>query len=260
MDGVLALLVEGTDLSLWGFFGLCGISFIGSVIAASLGLGGGLLVLATMTLVLPPTVLIPIHGVVQIGSNGFRAVLMRRDILYRLAPAFIVGTLIGSWIGGHAVFALETWVLQLILGLFVLYATWAPGFHSSNPGPAKFFGCGVAGGFATMFIGGSGPLVAPFVRAASPTRQNFVATHASLMTFQHAFKVVAFGLLGFAFGPYIPLLVGLLAFGACGTWVGRAVLDRLPEKVFRVGLQTVLTVLALRLLYAAATAVWGSAA
>src|SRR5690606_15519176 len=115
------LLVEGTDLSLWGFFGLCGISFLGSVIAAALGLGGGLLVLATMTLVLPPTVLIPIHGVVQIGSNGFRAILMRRELLYHLAPAFIIGTLIGSWIGGYVVFALETWVLQLILGLFVLY-------------------------------------------------------------------------------------------------------------------------------------------
>src|SRR5690606_16693752 len=119
------------------------------------------------------------------------AILMRREILYHLAPAFIIGTLIGSWIGGYVVFALETWVLQLILGLFVLYATCAQGFRSSKPGPAKFFGCGVAGGFDAMFIGGSGPQVAPFVRAAAPTRQTFVATHASLMTFQHAFKVVA---------------------------------------------------------------------
>ena len=78
------------------------------------------------------------------------------------------------------------------------------------------------------------------------------------MTFQHLFKVIAFGMLGFAFGPYIPLLVGLLAFGAFGTYAGRAVLNRLPEKVFRVGLQAILTLLALRLLYAAGTAVWGA--
>ena len=226
---------------------------MGSLITAALGLGGGLLALATMTVVLSPTVLIPLHGIVQIGSNGFRAVLMRREILYRLAPAFIIGTLVGSYIGGHTVFALETWILQIILGLFVLYATWAPKFRSSDPAPAKFFGCGICGGFATMFIGGSGPLVAPFVNAACPTRQQFVATHATLMTFQHLFKVIIFGALGFAFGPYIPLLVGLLLFGALGTYAGRAVLDRLPEKVFRVGLQTILTLLALRLLYAAAT-------
>lgn len=256
MDSVLNFLTEGTDLSFWAFFGLCFVSFFGSFIAAALGLGGGLLVIATMTLVLPPAVLIPIHGIVQIGSNGFRAFLLRREILFRVAPAFIVGTLLGSFIGGNAFFAMETWVLQLVLGLFVLYATWAPGFKSSNPGPAKFFGAGTFAGFATMFIGGSGPLVAPFVNAASPTRQNFVATHASLMTFQHLFKVIIFGILGFAFGPYIPLLVGLLLFGALGTYAGKTVLNRLPEKVFRMALQAILTLLAARLLYAAASTLW----
>ena len=253
MESIVAFLVEGTTLTIAGFSALCGISFIGSFVAASLGLGGGLLVLAAMTLFLPPTVLIPIHAVVQIGSNGFRAFLMRRDILYSVIPAFVIGTLIGSYIGGKTLFALEIWVLQAILGVFVLYATWAPKFKSSNPGPAKFFGCGVFGGFATMFVGGTGPLVAPFVNAACKERQQVVSTHASLMTFQHLFKVILFGVLGFSFGPYIPLLVGLVSFGVCGTIVGKKVLDKLPEKVFRIGLQTILTLLAARLLYAAAT-------
>lgn len=253
MESIVAFLVEGTTLTIAGFSALCGISFIGSFVAASLGLGGGLLVLAAMTLFLPPTVLIPVHAVVQIGSNGFRAFLMRRDILYSVIPAFVIGTLIGSYIGGKTLFALEIWVLQAILGVFVLYATWAPKFKSSNPGPAKFFGCGVFGGFATMFVGGTGPLVAPFVNAACKERQQVVSTHASLMTFQHLFKVILFGVLGFSFGPYIPLLVGLVSFGVCGTIVGKKVLDKLPEKVFRIGLQTILTLLAARLLYAAAT-------
>ena len=147
MTELMAFLTEGTGLTTVGFWLLCGISCVGSFIAASLGLGGGLLVLATMTLFLPPTVLIPIHAIVQIGSNGFRSFLMRRDIVYSLIPAFIFGTLLGSWLGGLTVLALETWVLQAVLGIFVLYATWAPKFRSSNPGPLKFFGCGVFGGF-----------------------------------------------------------------------------------------------------------------
>ncbi|MEK9683186.1 MAG: sulfite exporter TauE/SafE family protein [Rhodospirillaceae bacterium] len=253
MEFITEALTGGTALSLLGFAGLCGVSFVGSFIAAALGLGGGLLVLATMTLVLPPSVLIPIHGIVQVGSNGFRIWLMRKEALYSIAPAFVIGTLVGAWVGGKTVFALETWVLQLILGLFVLYATWAPGFSSSKPGPFKFLGVGIAGGFATMFVGGTGPLVAPFVKAACGNRQQVVSTHALLMTFQHFFKVIAFGVLGFAFGPYIPLLVGLIGFGMVGTWVGRAVLDKLPERVFRIGLNSILTLLALRLLYAAAS-------
>lgn len=253
METIISFLTEGTNLTIAGFAALCGVSFVGSLIAASLGLGGGLLVLATMTLFLSPAVLIPVHAVVQIGSNGFRAFLMRRDILYSVIPAFAIGTLVGSYIGGKTLFALEIWVLEAILGVFILYATWAPKFKSSNPGPVKFFGCGVFGGFATMFVGATGPLAAPFVNAACKERQQVVSTHATLVTFQHSFKVILFGLLGFTFGPYIPLLVGLIGFGMCGTLVGKRVLDKLPEKVFRIGLQTILTLLAARLLYAAAT-------
>ncbi len=253
MDAITQYLTQGTELTLLVFAGLCLLSFIGSLIAAALGLGGGLLVLATMTLVLPPAVLIPIHGVVQIGSNGFRAFIMRQHVKYAIIPAFMVGTLIGAAIGGKMVVSLEVWVLQAVLGFFVLYATWAPKFRSSSPGPLKFFGVGTFGGFATMFVGGTGPLVAPFVNAACGERQEVVATHASLMTFQHLFKVIAFGVLGFAFGPYIPLLVGLLVFGALGTLVGRNILNRLPEHVFRIGLQSILTLLGARLLYEAAT-------
>ena len=260
MDSILDLLTPdlltgGTDLSLRACYGLCGISFVGSFIAAALGLGGGLLVLASMSLVLPPVALIPLHGIVQIGSNGFRALLMFREVVFSLVPAFFVGSLIGAVLGGHTVFALETWVLQLTLGLFVLYATWSPGFRSSKPGPGKFFGVGAFSGFVTMFIGGSGPLVAPFVSAACDQRQNMVATHATLMTVQHSFKVIAFGLLGFAFGPYVPLLIGLLGFGVLGTYSGKLVINRLPEHLFRAILRGILTLLALRLLYAALTTV-----
>jgi uncharacterized protein len=164
-----------------------------------------------------------------------------------------VGSLIGASVGGQAFVALETWVLQTVLGVFVLYASWAPGFRSSKPGPAKFFGLGVVGGFLTMFVGGTGPLVAPFVSAACERRHQMVATHASMMIFQHSFKVIAFAYLGFAFGSYIPLLAGLLAFGVVGTYGGRMVLNRLPEHLFRIVLRGFLTLLALRLLYAAAT-------
>jgi hypothetical protein len=59
LDAIIALLLDGTGLALWSFALLCGVSFLGSFIAAALGLGGGALVLATMALFLPPAVLIP---------------------------------------------------------------------------------------------------------------------------------------------------------------------------------------------------------
>jgi len=254
MEYIVDFILGGTELQLTGFVVLCAVSFLGSMIAASLGLGGGLLVIATMALYLSPAVLIPVHGVVQLGSNLGRTMLMVRHVLMPILPAFIAGTAIGAAVGGQLFVSLPTPVLQIVLALFVIYATWAPKFQALTPGKKTFFAVGTVGAFVTMFVGATGPLVAPFAAAANKDRHGVVATHAMLMTIQHSLKIVAFGFLGFTFGPYIPLLIGLLAFGFAGTWTGRHILNRLPEKAFRVGLKTILTLLALRLLYGAFTA------
>ena len=254
MAELVEFAVAGTGLGPWDLILLCGISFLGSFITAGLGLGGGVLVFATMALFLPPAALIPVHGVVQLGSNLGRAALMMRHVMSPIIPAFLAGTVLGAAVGGQLVVTLPTPLLQAILAAFVLYATWAPKFQASSPGKGTFFGVGALGTFATMFVGATGPLIAPFVAAACKERQQVVATHAILMTIQHGFKILVFGVLGFAFGPYVPLLAGLLAFGFAGTSAGRLVLDRLPERVFRIGLKVILTLIALRLLYGAAGA------
>lgn len=252
MDAFIGLLLDGTGLALWSFLLLCGVSFLGSCIAAALGLGGGALVLATLALFLPPAVLIPVHGTVQLGSNFGRAALMRSHILTGIVPAFLIGTLLGAAIGVQVVIALPIALLQGVLAAFILYSTWAPEFRARAPGRKTFFGVGVLGAFLTMFVGATGPLVAPFTAAASDRRQQVVATHAALMTIQHGLKIVAFGVVGFAFGPYLPLLAGLLGCGFAGTYTGRHLLHRLPERAFRLGLKAILTAIALRLLYGAA--------
>ncbi len=254
MDAFVALLLDGTGLALWSFLLLCGVSFLGSFISAAMGLGGGALVLAAMALFMPPAVLIPVHGMVQLGSNGGRAALMRSHILLEIVPAFLIGTILGAAIGVQLVIALPIAVLQGVLAAFILYSTWAPKFRASNPGRRTFFGLGALVAFVTMFVGATGPLIAPFIAAASGQRQQVVATHAALMTLQHGFKIIAFGAVGFAFGPYLPLLASLLGFGFAGTYAGRHLLNRLPERAFRIGLKAILTAIALRLLYGAINA------
>ena len=147
------------------------------------------------------------------------------------------------------VVGLPFWLLLALVAGFVLYGTWSPGCRSARPGRAVFFAVGAGSSLVTMLVGATGPLIAPFVSAACGERRQGVATHALLMSVQHGIKVLAFGLLGFAFGPYLPLLAGLLAFGLLGTWVGGRLLARLPEDVFRRGLRMILTVLAARLFY-----------
>lgn len=254
MENVTNLLLDGTGLELWSFILLCGVSFAGSFVTTAFGLGGGILNLAAMALFMSPAVLVPLHGVVQLGANCGRAALMYRHALTVLLPVFLIGTIVGATVGGQLVVALPLHILQSILALFILYSVWGPKFQARKPSRKAFFGIGAFGAFTTMFVGATGPLIAPFVIAASKDRQQFVATHAMLMTLQHTLKLITFGLLGFAFGSYIPLLVGLLVFGFAGTYIGKLALNRLPEPVFRVILKTVLTLIAARLLFSAARA------
>ncbi len=254
MESIAELLLGGTGLDLWGFILLCGVSFIGSFTTAALGLGGGILVLATMTLFFPPAVLIPIHGVVQLGSNVGRTALMFRNVFREILPAFLIGTILGAVLGANLVVALPIALLQLVLASFILYATWAPKFQASEPSKLTFFGVGAVGAFVTMFVGATGPLIMPFASAACKERQAVVATHAMLMSIQHSLKLIAFGILGFAFAPYIPLLISLIAFGFIGTFIGKHALNRLPERMFRIAMKAIVTVIAFRLLFDATSA------
>ena len=243
------ILIQETNLSLSGFFVLCGVSFLGSLIAGALGLGGGVLVLATMANLLPPTALVPIHGVVQLGSNLSRAVLSWRQTVISIVIPFLAGSIIGVALGAQFVVALPKHFLQLIIAVFILVSTWAPKLQSTSTGRIKFFFVGVLTTIVTMFVGGTGVLVGSFVAPACPERHQFVSTHSVVMTIQHGLKIVTFALLGFAFGPYIPLLIGLVLFSFLGSYAGKLALKRLPEPIFRIALKATLTVLSLQLLY-----------
>ncbi|PPR79335.1 MAG: hypothetical protein CFH06_00428, partial [Alphaproteobacteria bacterium MarineAlpha3_Bin5] len=68
MEQYLGHLTDLLGMNALEFLILCIVSFLGSFITISLGIGGGVLLLSTMAQILPPTTLIPIHGVVQLGS------------------------------------------------------------------------------------------------------------------------------------------------------------------------------------------------
>ena len=131
------LLLTDTGLELWQFITLCTISLFASFITATFGLGGGMLMLATMALFLTPGALIPVHGMVQLGSNLGRTALMFRYIIKAILPAFLTGAVLGTFIGGQMLVVLPSTILKGILGVFILYAIWVPKFRAHKPQGAE---------------------------------------------------------------------------------------------------------------------------
>ena len=237
-----------SDLTVVSAGGLVALSFFTSALTAAVGIGGGVVLLAVMASFLPPLVVLPVHGIVQLGSNSGRAAVMRAHIHWRIAGYFFLGSIVGVVLAAKVFIALPVGVLQALLGLFVLYAVWAPKLRPSNIPLAGFVPVGALTSFATLFVGGTGPLVSAFFSPEHLGREKLVATHATCMTIQHGLKGIAFGFLGFQFLPWLPVMAAMIASGFIGTLAGRRILQRLPEQLFTKLFRLVLTVLGLRLL------------
>lgn len=221
------------------------ISFLASFITAAFGIGGGALLLAFMAALVPTAALIPVHGVIQLGSNAGRVLILLGSVHRPALTGFVVGSVVGSILGGLIVVELPASVVQIGIGLFVIWTVFsrAPKWLRDMPVLT-----GAISSFLTMFFGATGLFVASYTKSFDLPRHGHVATHAALMTLQHCLKIVVFGVLGFAFGQWIGFIVLMIAAGFAGTVAGRVSLDWIDEKLFRRALNTLLVLISLRLI------------
>lgn len=202
--------------------------------------------LALMGLFVPVAALIPVHGAVQLGSNTGRAWYQRQNARLDIMLPFIAGSLVGALAGAMVVIQLPDAPLKLLLGVFIIIVTWG-----KIPGFDRLGRAGLAIGSAvtalvTMFVGATGPLLSAFFAQLLPDdRKALVATHAAGMTIQHGLKIVVFGLAGFAFAQWLPLVAAMIVSGYLGTVYGSAWLETLPEETFRRWFRIGITLLAL---------------
>ncbi|MAC46630.1 sulfite exporter TauE/SafE family protein [Oceanospirillum beijerinckii] len=225
-----------------------------SLMTASVGIGGGVLLLAVMASILPANVLIPVHGLVQLGSNGNRAFMTRQHIHWPMVLFFSLGALVGALSASQVLVQLPLDVIRLAVAVFILLMVWGPKpkkLQVSGPG-TLIAGCITT--FASMFVGASGPLVAAVVHRSGQEKLATTATFAACMSFQHLLKAMVFGFVGFSFAQWWWPVLLMIASGAVGTWLGLKLLNRLPAELFAQLFKVLVTLLALRLLWQA----WGA--
>lgn len=227
---------------------LIGSSFFTSFLTAAVGIGGGTLLLAVMAQILPAAAIIPVHGVVQLGSNLGRSLLMLAHIHWPLVCVFIAGSLVGALVGGQLVVSLPSTILKPILGVFILYSVWGPTFKTSTLSQSGLALGGAVTTLLTLFVGATGPLVLSLVRTFKLSPAATVATNSICVLMQHGLKIAVFGFLGFAFAPYLTLVAAMITTGFIGTYLGRAVLLKTPPAHFDGALKIILSILAVRLL------------
>ena len=227
-------------------------ALVTAVLSAVAGLGGGIVLLAVIAQFHAPVVAIPIHGGIQLVSNGSRATILRAQIAWGavarasilLFPASLLGVLVATSVPEDAT--------RVVLGVFVLVVTWRPSAlkwrGEQRPSDNVLVGVGAVSGFLNATVGASGPFTSPFFRLFTASHAAFVATAAASQVIAHASKLGAFVTDGFDIVDHLDVMVAGAVAVSLGSLIGTRLLGRLDESQLATILKTVLTALAIRLI------------
>lgn len=229
------------------------VAFSTAVLSAVVGMAGGIVLLSVMLLFYDPLVAIPLHGLVQLVSNGSRTWIQRRHVDWGIAGRYAVLLVPMGFVGLAIAQALPPAVTRVLIGVFVLLATWAPALLLIGTHPERaernrrFFLLGGVVGVLNMTIGATGPLIAPFFLNLGLARQALIGSKAACQGLGHLAKIGVFGVAGFDFVAFAAPLALLCLGVVAGTWVGSRILGRVSEELFTWLYKGVLTAVALRL-------------
>lgn len=220
-----------------------------SCMTAAVGIGGGALLLAAMASLVPISALIPLHGLVQLGSNANRAVMTQKYIDWSMLRFFALGAVLGALLASQVVVQLPLVVIEISVALFILFLVWGTKPQAEEVSSSGQVLSGAFTTFISMFVGATGPLVAGFVHRTGYEKLRITATMAACMTFQHSLKILVFSSVGFAFWQWLPLTLSMILSGAAGTWLGLKLLNRIPAERFQFIFKLIVTLMALKLLW-----------
>lgn len=228
-------------------------AFLTSGLSAVVGMAGGITLLSFMTFFLPFQQIVPIHGVVQLVSNSTRAIVLRKNVMITIFLYFMGGSGIGTFVSTWLVWeVLSPSIPMLMISALIFYSV----FRTSKLPPLKipFWGFAILGlvaGFLGPIIGAVGPLLAPFFLRDDFTKEQIIATKASVQLVGHFFKLPAFMIVGFDYLDHINLIVIMSLMAILGTNVGVTILKKIKDKHFQIVFKSALFISALRLIWKA---------
>lgn len=219
-----------------GLLAVLALSVLGtSFLSGVFGMAGGMVLMGILIAFLPVSAAMVLHGTAQMTSNGWRALLWRRNTDYRIFGRYVLGLLGAALLFTFIGFVPDRAMVLIGLGIIPFLAVLVPARYV--PQASSRFGAEVCGFLNTcmQFIAGvSGPLLDVFFVRSDMDRRSVVATKAACQTFSHLAKLVYFTrVMGGESGVEEVAMGIAVVMAIAGTTLSKFVLEKLTDNQFR---------------------------
>ncbi|OII56930.1 hypothetical protein BIW19_03975 [Pseudomonas putida] len=231
-----------------GLYVLVGVSFLTSLMTAAIGVGGGIGLLAVMPQFLPISAVVPVHGLIQMVSNGSRFAFDYKHAKIEILPRYVIGCLSGAAIGYFFIGHFPEKYLSLILGIFILAITWTKLVASLGFVLKNFAIVGFLQTFLSLFVAVTGLISQPILMRMNINKDQVIVTHAMQMSVLHGLKVAAFVFAGFAFMDYAQLIIIMITASTAGSYLGGFLRNRISQRVGAILLKAGVTFFGLKMI------------
>ncbi len=236
----MVALMSAANLLLLG-----GGAFVASMLAAVAGFGGAAVLLPLLVLIFGVRDAIPILTVAQLIGNLSRVWFNRRELELPVVAWFALGGVPAALIGGFLFASAPLGLLARLLGIFligvVVYRHIGKGGAARLPLRA-FPILGAVFSFLSALLGSVGPIMIPFFLAYGLVKGALIGTEALATVVMHITKLVAYRSTAILTSHSIAVGLALGSIMILGSFVGKKILDRLPERLFLLLIEATLLV------------------
>jgi uncharacterized membrane protein YfcA len=211
-------------------------ALVTSFISGILGMAGGMILMGILLAVMPLPVAMMLHGITQLASNGWRALMWRREVDWRVFRGYLYGTIVTTIFFVLVKLVVSKPIALIAMGLTPFITLALPEkLHLNVERRGHATACGIICSTLSLTAGVSGPILDLFFVRSKMGRHAVIATKAMTQSLSHIMKIAYFGALvsveGASIHPALGAMMVLLAF--TGTSLSKHVIARMNDESFR---------------------------
>ena len=211
-------------------------ALVTSFISGILGMAGGMILMGILLALMPLASAMMLHGITQLASNGWRALMWRREVDWRVFRGYLYGAIVTTIFFALVKFVVSKPIALVAMGLTPFLTLALPEkLHLNVERRGHATACGIICSALSLTAGVSGPILDIFFVRSKMGRHAVIATKAMTQSLSHIMKIAYFGAFvsveGASVHPALGAMMVLLAF--TGTSLSKHVIARMNDQSFR---------------------------